>query len=82
MRKALLILLAPVFLVAASCTTAREAAFHDGVDQLIRRSGMLAEYRAYVEADPKLKPETKAIRKDTAARLEALIEEERKALED
>lgn len=81
MRKTLLAFLAVPLLVAASCVPTREKAFHDGVDQLTRKSGMLTEYRAYVGADQRLQPATKKIRMETADRLEALIEEERKAVE-
>lgn len=64
------------------CCGTREAAFLDGVDQLVNKSGMMTEYQKYIENDPNLQPESKKIRKDTAERLKALIEEERKALDD
>ena len=74
----------PIFVILPfwlmGCTSAREAAFLDGADQLVNKSGMAAEYEKYIDADTKLQPETKKIRKDTAEKLKALIEEERKAL--
>jgi len=66
---------------AWGCCSAREVAFHDGVDQLVNKSGLATEYQKYIENDPALQPETKKIRKETAERLKLLIEEERKALE-
>lgn len=80
MRKVLVLIL--VSLPAWGCTQAREIAFHDGVDQLVNKSGLAAEYQRYVENDPTLQPETKKIRKETAERLKALISEEGKALKD
>lgn len=72
--------------VLALCTAgccgnlSREAAFHDGVKQYTIESGMLDEYEKYVDADPKLKPETKEIRKDTSKGLRKLIAQEGEAL--
>lgn len=61
-------------------TLSRETAFHDGVKQYAISSGLLAEYEKYVDADPKLKDETKKIRKDTSKGFKALIDQEEKAL--
>lgn len=72
--------------ILALCVTgccgnlSREAAYHDGVKQYTLESGMTSEYEAYIEADPKLKPETKKIRKDTAAGLRKLIAQEEASL--
>lgn len=52
-----------------------DAAFIAGVDAGANGSGLLDEYDAYVEADPKIKPETKKIRHDTAAGLRKLIKD-------
>jgi hypothetical protein len=73
-----------VFLLASSIgccgTLSRETAYHDGVKQYTVESGMLTEYEAYIEADAKLKPETKVIRKNTSKGLRALLAQEEKAL--
>lgn len=63
---------------AVGCCGPRQA-FTAGVDALVNESGMLAEYEGYVSADPALGEESKAIRKATAAKLRALIEEAKKA---
>lgn len=70
-------------LCAVGCcgVSSREAAFHDGVKQYTVSSGMLDEYDRYVDADPKLKDDSKKIRKDTSKGLRALIVEEGKAIE-
>jgi len=75
------VLAAVLCLSLGACTSAREQAFHDGVDQLVNKSGLASEYQRYIDNDPALQPATKKIRKETAERLKALIEEERKALE-
>jgi len=69
-------------LCAVGCggNLSRESAYHDGVKQYTIASGMTSEYEAYIEADPKLKPETKKIRKDTAAGLRKLIDQEEQSL--
>lgn len=64
------------------CCAGREAAFADGVEQYAVKSGLLAEYDAYIDADPNLKSETKRIRKDTSAGLRRLIDEEKRAIRD
>lgn len=79
MKKVLLVV---VLLSLSACCSVSEKAFHEGVDQLVNKSGMIVEYQKYVGNDPNLQPESKKIRKDTAERLKLLIEEERKALED
>ncbi len=83
-RKTFVILAVLGFLVLSGCcgTLAREKAFHDGVKQYAVASGLLDEYEKYVDADAKLKPETKTIRKDTAKGFRALIAQEEKALKD
>jgi len=70
-----------LFMVGCCGSLSREAAYHDGVKQYTIESGMASEYEAYIEADPKLKPETKKIRKDTAAGLRKLIATEEAALQ-
>ncbi len=70
-----------LLMVGCCGTLSREAAYHDGVKQYTVESGMTAEYEAYIDADPKLKPETKKIRKDTAAGLKKLIATEEAALQ-
>lgn len=69
-------------LCAVGCcgNASREAAFHDGVEQYAVKSGMLDEYEKYVDADPKIKDETKKIRKDTSKGLRALIAQEGESL--
>lgn len=73
-----------VFLLASSIgccgTLSRETAYHDGVKQYAVSSGLLDEYEKYIDADPKLKDETKKIRKDTSKGFKALILQEEKAL--
>lgn len=44
----------------------------DGYAQVI-----LPEYEKYLDADPNLKPESKKLRKETAQKFRALIEEEK-----
>jgi len=61
--------------------SSREQAFHDGVKQYVIASGLADEYDRYIDADPKLKDDTKRIRKDTTKGLRALIAEEGKAIE-
>jgi hypothetical protein len=80
--KVVVLVLLLVSSVGCCGTLSRETAFHDGVKQYAVESGMLAEYEAYVEADTKIKPETKVIRKGTSKGLRALIAEEGKALKD
>lgn len=58
----------------------REQAFHDGVKQYVLASGLVDEYDKYIDSDPKLKDDTKKLRKDTTKGLRALIAEEEKAL--
>lgn len=70
-----------LLMVGCCGTMSRESAYHDGVKQYTVESGMTAEYEAYIDADPKLKPETKKIRKDTAAGLRKLIATEEAALQ-
>lgn len=82
MRKILLLGILWGSISLGACCTAREKAFHDGVDQLVNKSGLLSEYEKYVESDPSIKAETKKIRKETATSLRNLIEEEKKALEE
>lgn len=48
-------------------------AFIAGVDAGVNANGLLDEYLAYVEADPKLKPESKKIKANTVAELRHLI---------
>jgi hypothetical protein len=45
------------------------------VDAGLNGSGLLDEYDAYIEADPRIKPETKKIRHDTAAGLRKLVKD-------
>jgi hypothetical protein len=80
MRGLIVVILA---LCATGCCGAapREVAFHDGVKQYVLTSGLADEYDKYIDADPKLKDDTKKIRKDTSKGLRALIAEEGKALE-
>jgi hypothetical protein len=47
--------------------------FVAGVDAGLNGSGLLDEYDKYVEADPKINPETKKIRHDTATGLRKLV---------
>lgn len=70
-----------LFMVGCCGNLSRESAYHDGVKQYTIESGMTAEYEAYIEADSKLKPETKKIRKDTAAGLKKLIATEEASLQ-
>lgn len=73
-----------IALVGTGCcgSASREAAFHDGVKQYAIESGMLDEYEKYVDADPKLKDDSKKIRKATSAGLRALVAQEGKALKE
>lgn len=76
------LIIAALALCAVGCcgSASREAAYHDGVKQYTIASGMTSEYEAYVEADSKIQPETKKIRKDTAAGLRKLIAQEEQSL--
>lgn len=69
-------------LCAAGCggNLSRESAYHDGVKQYTISSGMLDEYEKYVDADPKLKDQTKKIRKDTSKDFRKLIDQEDQSL--
>lgn len=76
-----LIACALTLLMVGCCgNLSREAAYHDGVKQYALESGMLNEYEAYVAADPKLKDETKKIRKGTSEGLRKLIAQEEQSL--
>lgn len=80
MRKIALTALVLAALAAGGCRCASEEAFYRGVRGYA--DVILPEYEKYVDADPALKPETKKIRKDSAAGLRRLLAEEKKALED
>lgn len=80
MRKVAAALVCALALALGACATAREKAFHDAVEQLTVKSGMLSQYQKYVDDDPKLKAESKKIRRETADRLRAVLDEERRAL--
>jgi hypothetical protein len=80
MRKLLAALACAAALSASACSSARERAFADGVEAYA--ATILPEYERYVDADPALKPETKRIRKETAAGLRRLVAEEKRALKD
>jgi hypothetical protein len=78
LRLSLLFLFAVLLCSAATgcCLFSKsDAAFIAGVDAGVNGSGLLDEYDAYIEADPKIKPETKKIRHDTAAGLRKLIKD-------
>lgn len=76
------LIIAVLALCAVGCcgSASREAAYHDGVKQYTTSSGMLDEYEKYIDADPKLKDDTKKIRKDTSKGLRALIAQEEQSL--
>ena len=66
--------------LVSGCGSVNEA-FLKGVDAYANDSGLLNEYDRYVDADPALAPETKKIRKDTAAGLRKLVAEAKKESE-
>lgn len=53
-------------------------AFVAGVDAGVNSSGLLDEYDKYLDADSKLKDDSKKIRHQTAASLRKLIEDAKK----
>lgn len=80
MRKIALAVLVLAAAAVGGCRCASEAAFYKGVQGYA--DVILPEYEKYVDSDPGLKPDTKKIRKDSAAGLRRLLAEEKKALED
>lgn len=77
-----ILMAAAIALCVTGCcgNASREAAFHDGVNEYANKSGMLNEYDAYIDADPKLSPDTKKIRKGTSQGLRDLIKTEGESL--
>lgn len=71
MRRLILLLAAVVLLPAATCMPDQQ--FVKGVDGYAKV--ILPEYERYLDADPNLTDDDKAIRKDSANGLRALIEE-------
>lgn len=53
-------------------------AFVTGVDAGLNSSGLLDEYDKYIDADPKLKDDSKKIRHETATKLRKLVEDAKK----
>lgn len=85
MRSVLFILTAALLgagLSACASNEPRERAYVELVREYTEKSGLLQEYEAYVEKDPSLKAETKAIRKRTAQKLREATAVEKKALGD
>ena len=81
MRRSFLsaVLVAAVGFAAATTTGCSvHEQFVTAMDEGLNRSGLLDEYDAYVDADPKLKPETKKIRKETSALLRKLVQDAKK----
>ena len=80
MKKVLLIavLIVAVLGMCAGCTANKQ--FVDGVDGYTKV--VLPEYKAYVQADPKLDADSKRIRVQTADKLQALVDEAKKQNED
>lgn len=77
-KRFLLVVAFAALAMASGCGSVNQA-FVDGVEASAVKSGLLAEYDAYVDADPKIKdPETRRIRKQSSARLRGLIEEARR----
>lgn len=78
--RSLMVCVLALFATGCCGTASREAAFLDGVKQYTIASGMADEYDRYIDADPKLKDDTKKIRKDTSKGLRALIVQEEQSL--
>lgn len=69
-----LLLCSAVIGLASGCSV--NQAFVRGVDGYAKT--ILPEYDAYIDKDPALSPDTKKLRKETAIRFRALIEEAKK----
>ena len=84
MRTILALALALLSLFAAGCcSTVREAAFYDAMDQGLLKSGMLDEYDKYLDKDTSIiDPKTRELRKGTSAGLRKNLAEEKRALKD
>ena len=75
---AVLVVLAALGFSGCALFESPNKAFVAGVDAGVNSSGLLDEYDKYIDADPKLKDDSKKIRHQTAASLRKLIEDAKK----